>query len=170
MRKYSLMVLLTLNALVLNVLAGVSYAAAEDASGDLKAPVMGSVRGSFSSEDARAERAAKLRAKMEAIEERRNRPVAKEAVVPIEHRSVRGSEQIKAKIEASKDSGKKGTAKMQGYINGFMGGLQNLSSMLSGPEDKEKLSARQKERKMSFKERLKLELEKKRQRNEARKQ
>jgi len=170
MRKYSVMAMLILNALALNVLAGVSYATAEDAGGGLKAPVMEPVRGSFSSEETRADRVAKLKVKMKAIEEGTNRPVAEEAVVPIEHRSVRGSDAIKAKIEASKDSGKKGTAKMQGYINGFMGGLQNLSNMLSDPEDKEKLSARQQERKMSFKERLKMELEKKRQRNFVREQ
>jgi len=170
MRKCSVIAMLMLNALTLNVLAGVSYAVAEDASDGLKAAVMEPVRGSFSSEETRADRAAKLRAKMKAIEERRNRPVAEKVVVPIEHRNVRGSEQIKAKMEASKGSGKRGTAKIQGYINGFMGGLRSFSDMLSGPEDKEQLSARKKERKMSFKERLKMELKKKQQRNFVREQ
>jgi len=170
MRKYFLAALLALSTLALNVLAEVPYAIAEDSGSGLHAPVMEPVRGSFSSEAARADRAAKLRAKIKAIKEGKNRPVMEEVVVPIEHRNVRGSEQIKAKMEASKDSGKRGTAKMQGYIDGFMGGLQSFSEMLSGPEDKARLSARQQERKMSFKERLKMELEKKRQRNEAKNQ
>jgi len=169
MRKFSIMAVLAFNTLILNMFTGVMYATAED---DIHfhAPVAEPVRGSVSSEETRADRAAKLKVKMRAIEEGTNRPVAEKVVVPIEHRSVRGSDAIKAKMEASKGSGKRGTAKMQGYINGFMGGLQNLSNMLSGPEDKEKLSARQRERKMSFKERLKMELEKKRQRNFVREQ
>lgn len=164
MNKYFVMGLL-----ILNILAVSSYAIAEDGI-KFKASVVEPIQGSFSSEETRADRAAKLRAKIKAIEEGTNRPVAEEIVVPIEHRSVRGSDQIKEKIEASKDSGKRGSAKIQSYINGFLGGMQSFSDMLSSSEDREKLSVRQKERKMSFKERLKMELEKKRQRNETRKQ
>ncbi|MDQ6959009.1 MAG: hypothetical protein Q9M24_07870 [Mariprofundaceae bacterium] len=164
------MAALVLNASILNIFTEARYATAGEDDIYFRAPVVEPARGSVSSEDTRADRAAKLKVKMKAIEEGTNRPVAEEVVVPIGHRSVRGSDAIKAKIEASKDSGKKGTAKMQGYINGFMGGLQSLSNMLSDPEDREKLSTRQKERKMSFKERLKLELEKKRERNFVREQ
>jgi len=170
MRKFSIMAVLALNTLILNIFTEVIYATAGENDIHFHAPAVEPARGSISSEETRADRTAKLKIKMKAIEEGKNRPAAEEAVVPIEHRSVRGSDAVKAKIEASKDSGKKGTAKMQSYINGFMGGLQSLSNMLSGPEDKEKLSTRQKEQKMSFKERLKLELEKKRQRNFAREQ
>ncbi len=164
MRKLSMVAMLALN-----ILLGVPYAIAGNSDIHFRAPIVEPVRGSISSEDARVDRAAKLRARMKAIEEGKNRPVVEDVAVPIEHRSVRGSDQIKAKMKASKDSGKRGTAKMQSYINGFMGGLQRLSDTLSSFKDREQLNVRQKERRMSFRERLKLELEKKRKRNEAKK-
>jgi len=172
MMKYPAMSILIPSALVLSVLAGGPYAAAEDAGGGLKAPAVDPVRGGFSSEEARTARAAALKAKIKAVKEGKNRPVTENAVVPIGHRSVRGTNEIKAKMEASKDSGKRGTAKLQGYLSSFLGGMQSLNDALSGAEDNGELSAKQKarlkERKISFKERLKLELEKKRQRNNAR--
>jgi len=64
MRKHFLMVFLILILLTLNALAGISYAIAENADGGLKAPVAEPVRGSFSSEEARADRAEKLKAKI----------------------------------------------------------------------------------------------------------
>jgi len=164
MRKLSMVAMLALN-----ILLGVPYAIAGNSDIHFRAPIVEPVRGSISSEDARVDRAAKLRARMKAIEEGKNRPVVEDVAVPIEHRSVRGSDQIKEKMQASKDSGKRGTAKMQSYINGFMGGLQRLSDTLSSFKDREQLNVRQKERRMSFRERLKLELEKKRKRNEAKK-
>lgn len=168
MRNFSIMAALALNALILNIFTEAMYATAGEDDVHFRAPAVEPVRGSVSSEDARADRAAKLKVKMKAIEEGTNRPVAEKVVVPIEHRSVRGSDQIKGKMEASKDSGKRGNAKIHSYINGFLGGLQRFSDTLSSPGDKKQLSERQKERKMSFRERLKLELEKKKKRNEAR--
>jgi len=94
---------------------------------------------------------------------KKHRSAAQKAVVPIERRTVYGAEQIKKKVQASKGSGKRGNAELNGYINGFLDGLNGLSRNLSKTEGP--LTARQKEKRMSFKERLKLELERKQQRN-----
>jgi len=166
--------MLTLMALCLLTVVprAVSAGEAEQAANATTAgkPVTQAIRGHVSSSEQKAARAAALRARIKAVEEGKNRPSTTEkTVVPIEHRSVRGSQEMKKKMEAAKDSGKRGTAKLKGYLNGFLGSLQEVSDMLSAAEDKGQRSARQKKRKMSFKERLKIELEKKRQRNNARK-
>ncbi len=168
MRKDSMLVLMALCLLA----AAPRVVAAEEtgATSNITASVVQPARGHVSSPEQKAARAAKLRARIKAIEEGKNRSSTTEkTVVPIGHRSVRGSEQIKKKMEAAKESGKKGTAKLKGYFSGLLGSLQKFSDTLSSYEDKGRISARKKERKMSFKERLKIELEKKRQRNNARK-
>jgi len=98
---------------------------------------------------------------------KKHRSAAQKAVVPIERRTVYGAEQIRKKAEASKGSGKRGNAELNGYLNGFLDGLNGLSRNLSKTEGP--MSARQKEKRMSFKERLKLELERKQQRNNGKK-
>ncbi len=85
------------------------------------------------------------------------------AVVPIGHRTALGVDQMKRKEKAAKGSGKRGTALLKGYLSGFLGGLNNFSHGLRNSEGKV-LTAKQKEKRLSFKERLKLELERKRQR------
>ncbi|MDQ6982277.1 MAG: hypothetical protein Q9M08_04625 [Mariprofundus sp.] len=96
-------------------------------------------------------------------EKKQHHPAVQKAAVPIERRTVYGAEQIKKKAEASKESGKRGNAKLNGYLNGFLDGLNGLSRNLSKTEGP--MTARQKEKRMSFKERLELELERKQQRN-----
>jgi len=88
---------------------------------------------------------------------------AGKAAVPVGHRTALGIDQIKQKEEAAKGSSKRGTAKLQGYISGFMGGINSFSHSISNTKG-ETLTAKQKEKRLSFKERLKLEMERKRQR------
>jgi len=97
---------------------------------------------------------------------KKHRSAAQKTVVPIERRTVYGAEQIKKKAEASKESGKRGNAKLNGYLNGFLDGLNSVSRSLSSTDGKV-LTAKQKERRMSFKERLKLEMERKQQRKKS---
>jgi len=88
----------------------------------------------------------------------------KKAVVPVGHRTALGVDQIRAKEKAAKGSSKRGTAKLKGYFNGFLNGMNSVSHSLSNPDGKV-LTAKQKEKRLSFKEQLKLEMERKRQRN-----
>jgi len=90
--------------------------------------------------------------------------VAGKATVPVGHRTAYGTDQIQQKEQAAKGSSKRGTAKLKGYINGFMDGLNSFSRSMSTTEGKA-LTAKQKEKRLSFKEQLKLEMERKRQRN-----
>lgn len=161
MRKIYTMALLTLS-----MLAGGTCAVAEGDSYNFKAPAVEPARGSVSSDAQRAERAAALKAKMKAIKEGKNHPAVEKANVPIEDRTVQGTDQIKAKMKASEKSGEKGTRKLKEYVSGMFGSLQGLSNLFSGPEDKERLAERERERNMSFKERLNLELEKQKKRAE----
>jgi len=160
MNKYFLMGLLTLSILPVS-----SYAAAEDGGVKFKAPVVEPVRGNVSTEDQKAGRAAKLKAKMKAIEEHRFYPKRKTALVPEYRKTARGTDQIKAKAELSKDAGKRGTAKLKSYIHAIFGGFESPEMANYIAENGHGDSTKG----MSFKTRLKLELEKKKQRNEARK-
>jgi hypothetical protein len=162
MRKVYVMALLAMS-----VSLGGSYAVAENDTYNFKAPAVEPARGNVSSDAQRAERTAALKAKMKAIEEGKEHPAVEKVNVPLEDRTVHGTDQIKAKMEASKKTGEKGTAKLKEYVSGVFGSLQGLSDVFSGPEDKEKLAERDRERNMSFKERLNLELEKQKQRTEA---
>jgi len=165
MKKYFVMGLLALN-----ILAVGSYAEAQDSGVKFKAPVVEPVRGSVSSEDQKADRAAKLRAKIKAIEERRLHPPKKVlAPVPLYRKNVRGLDKIKAKEELSKDSGKRGTAKLKSYIHAIFGGFESPALAKYIAEHGRPGGNPDTMKGMSFKARLKLELEKKRKRNEARK-
>jgi len=168
MMRYFLMSMLILNALILGVLAGVSTAVAED---DIKfkAPVVQPVRGSVSTEDQQTDRAAKLKVKMKAIEEHRFYPKREATLVPEYRKTARGTDQVKAKAELSKDAGKRGTAKLKSYIHAVFGGFESpeMAKYIakhgrSGAHSGNLVG-------MSFQERLKLELEKKKKRNETRK-
>ncbi len=62
-------------------------------------------RGSISDQDANAEREAKLKARIKAINEKsRHEEAGAETPVPLERRSARGSDQIKAKMKAARES------------------------------------------------------------------
>jgi len=90
-------------------------------------------------------------------------------IVPVGHRTAYGADQVKDKEEAAKESSKRGTEQLKGYLNGFLKGINSASRSLSNPDGKE-LTAKQKEKRLSFKEQLKLEMGRKRQRNSAGKQ
>ncbi len=169
MKKCFVMFVLALSALGLNMLAGGPSAAAED-SGGLKAPVVEPVRGSVSTEDQQAARAAELKAKIKAIEEHQLHPIKKVAApVPLYRKNVRGTSQIKEKEELSKDAGKRGTAKLKSYIHAIFGGFESAGMRNYIAEHGRSGGNPANMRGMSFKARLKMELKKQRQRDEARK-
>jgi len=140
--------------LVLSMLSMGSIASAGNDGAKAESPTVVPVRMHVSSERQRAMRAEKIKAKIKAIKERRLRSrneVAEPA--PLVRKTVQGSEGIKAKIEASKASGKRGTAKLKSYIYAVLG----------NPE------AAGKVKKLTFKQRLALQKAKDRQRAEKRK-
>jgi len=152
MRKFSIMAVLTFNVLMLNVFSEITYAAAGDDDIHFHAPVVEPIRGNVSSEDQQVDRATKLRAKIKAIEERRLHPQKKAAEpVPLYRKNVRGNDNIKAKMRLSKEAGKRGTEKLQSYLHAVFGGCGTPES-------------RHDKRKLTFKERLKQEIEKQRSR------
>jgi len=170
MRKFFIMTILAFNVWGLNLLTGISHATAGDDAVHFHAPVVAPVRNSISSEEQQADRAAQLKAKIKAIEERQLHPPKKIAApVPLYRKNVRGTDNIKAKEQLSKDAGKRGTAKLKSYIHAIFGGFESpeMAKYIArhgrpgGNPDNLKG--------MSFQEHLKLELEKKRKRNEARK-
>ncbi len=170
MKKVFVMFTLALNALGLNILAGGSSVAAEN-SGGLKAPMVEPVRGSVSSGNQEADRAAKLKAKIKAIEERRLHPPKEVAKpVPLYRRNVRGTKEIKEKEKLSKDAGKRGTAKLKSYIHAIFGRFESADMRNYIAEHGHSGGNTDSMRGMSFKERLKLKLKKQQQRNEARKE
>jgi len=123
-------------------------------------------QGHVSSPEQKANRAAKLKAKIKAIEERSER--AKEPV-PVAHQTARGSEQIREKMKASEESGKKATRKVKNWFSGIAGSIRKFSRKHGiSPKDGGKRALEEKpEREMSFKEQLKFELEKQRERKKA---
>jgi len=169
MRRFFILAVLTFNALVLNVFVVHSSAAAEGDDIHFHAPVVEPVRGNVSTEDQKADRAAKLKAKMKAIEEHRFYPKKKAAPVPEYRKTARGTEQIKAKEELSKDAGKRGTAKLKSYMHAIFGGFESPAMAKYIAKHGRPGGNPDSLKGMSFQERLKLELEKKRKRNEARK-
>jgi len=122
--------------------------------------------GSVSSPEKKAVRAAKLKARIKAIEEGRGHPrQGKKAAVPLEQQTVRGSGRIKAKMRASEESGKKATRKLHQWYSSIMEKARALTGRMSiSKKDMETDENRKRERKMSFKERLKLELARQRER------
>jgi len=169
MKKSFVMFVLALSALGLNILAGGSSAAAED-SGGLKAPVVEPVRGSISTEGQQAARAAKLKAKIKAIEEHQIHPPKEVAKpVPLYRKNVRGTKEIKEKEKLSKGAGKRGTAKLKSYIHAIFGGFKSAGMSNYIAEHGRPGGNPASMRGMSFKARLKLELKKQQQRDEARK-
>ncbi len=169
MRKGFVMLVLVLNVLGLNILVSGSASAAEN-NGGLKAPMVEPVRGDFSNGSQQAARAAALKAKIKAIEERRLHPPKEVAKpVPLYRRSVRGTNEIKAKEDLSKNAGKRGTAKLKSYIHAIFGGFESAGMRDYAAEHGHSGGNHDSMRGMTFKERLKLELKKKRQRNEVRK-
>ena len=110
-------------------------------------------------DDDRLQRAAALHEKIKATNSRHGRPVFEHRGAPLHSKTVIGADAIKAKMEASKAAGKRGNAKLQSYLNGFVGGLQHLSDTLSGRDGSQPSSGKMQERKMSFQQRLRLEKE-----------
>lgn len=130
-------------------------------------PVVVPLRGHATSPDERAERAARRKAKIKAVEERRHRVVEERSPTP---QAARGGDQIKAKMRASETSGKRATEKIKHWFSSLLGKVQKFSEshgLAHGEESKGTRNAAR-ERKMSFKERLKLELERQRARAKAR--
>jgi len=123
--------------------------------------------GHISSPEQKTSRAAKLKAKIKAIEERRLHAVEKP--VPVAHQTARGSEQVKEKMKASEESGKKATQDVKNWFSGIAGTIRKFSRKHGiSPKDGGKRALEEKpEREMSFKEQLKFELEKQRERKKA---
>ncbi len=170
MKNFSIITVLAFNALILNVFAGITYATAGDDDIHFHAPVVEAVRGSVSSEDQQAERAAQLKAKIKAIEERQLHPPKKVAApVPLYRKNVRGTDQIKAKEALSKDAGKRGTDKLKSYMHAVFGGFESPAMAKYIAKHGRPGGNPASMKGMSFQERLKLELAKKRKRNESRK-
>lgn len=156
-----------ISLLAIGVLAGGAYATAEDASGGSNTPAVESSQAHASSDSQRAERAAALKAKINAYKEGRMHPTIKKVDKPIADQNVRGANKIQAKIADSKKAGERGNAKLKQYMNDLFGGLQGYSDAFSGSENKGSEDKEKTARKMSFKERLKLELAKQKKRTEA---
>jgi len=123
--------------------------------------------GHISSPEQKTSRAAKLKAKIKAIEERRLHAVEKP--VPVAHQTARGSEQVKEKMKASEESGKKATQDVKNWFSGIAGTIRKFSRKHRiSPKNGGKRALEEKpEREMSFKEQLKFELEKQRERKKA---
>jgi len=109
-------------------------------------------RGHVSSSEDRLDRAAQLKAKIKAIEEQEHHPVSEEKAVPLYNQTAHGSEQLKEKMNLSKDAGKRGNKRLTSYVEVIFG--QGI------------LDDSHPEAKMSFKERLKQEQEKQRAKKE----
>ncbi len=177
MRKF-----FTVALLCLGMLTGISRAGADEAGGADRisgipsgagAATSPAVRGHVSSSEQKASRAAKLKAKIKAIEEGRLHAAKKiEKPVPVAHQSARGSDQIRKKMEATEESGKKATRKLKSLVSGFMKKVREFSGKYSvgSREDGKSALKRQRERKMSFREQLKLELDRQRERKKARRE
>jgi len=123
--------------------------------------------GHVSSPEQKTSRAAKLKAKIKAIEERRLHAVEKP--VPVAHRTARGSEQVKEKMKASEESGKKATQDVKNWFSGIAGTIRKFSRKhgISSKDGGKRALEEKPEREMSFKEQLKFELEKQRERKKA---
>jgi len=117
-------------------------------------PVVNPVSVAVSREQQKTIRAEKIKAKIKAIKERRLQSRNKVAEpTPLYRKNVQGSAGIKAKIEASKGSGKHGSAKIKSFFHEFFG----------NPE------AAGKVKKLTFKQRLALQKAKDKKKSEERK-
>lgn len=167
MRKFLGMILLSLCLLTSVVRSGAEEAGRiSGSSSDAYMTATSPDRGHLSSPEEKTSRAAKLKAKMKAIEERHLR--AKEPV-PVAHQTARGSGQIREKMKATEESGKKATQKVKDWFSGIAGTIRKFSKKheISSKDGGKSTLEKKGEREMSFREQLKLELERQRERKKA---